>query len=93
MPEKIKTNKPSFETIVKVILYIIFITIATYVIMAIITHFSLNNTVEKYQFLHSLISVFDTDTAIFNFFKIFIFIESGFIILAILIKQIYDKVF
>ncbi len=88
-----KSVPVSFEKVIKVVLYIIFISLATYAIMAVITHFSLNYLNKNYTFSQSLISIFDTKTAMFKFFRAFAYVEGGFVILALIIKLIKDKVF
>lgn len=93
MPDKYSSVSVTFEKVVKVVIYIILISLATYAVMAVITHFSLNYLNGDYRFVQSLKAVFDTETAMFKFFRAFALLESGFIILALFTKLIKDKVF
>ncbi len=86
MEKNIKERKITFEKIFLTVIIMSFITVATYVIMAVITHFSLNYLTDNYNFLQSLISVFDISTAIFKFFSAFMIMFVATIFIAIFIK-------
>lgn len=92
MPDS-KTSSLSFEKGVRIVLYILLISLATYAVMAVITHFSLHNLQDGYTFSQSLLAIFDTETAMYKFFRAFMFLETGFVLLAILIKLIREKIF
>lgn len=92
MPEN-STSAFSFEKALRIIVYIVLISLATYAVMAVITHFSLNYLQEDYYFSQSLAAIFDTDTAMFKFFRAFMLLEGGFVSLTILVKLIKEKVF
>ncbi len=83
-----KNIENNLITIFKTVFIISFIVILTYVIMAVITHFSLNYKTETYSFSQSLLSIFNTKTAIFKFFTAFILLNIVWISFAILIKFI-----
>jgi hypothetical protein len=75
---------PFVRTFSKIFLIIIL----TYSLMAIITHASLNRGFDDYKFSQSLISIFDTKTAIFKFFVAFMIINILWILGAWGIKSI-----
>ncbi len=81
------------EKIFKTILMILIITLLTYAVMAVITHFSLNYKLPDYKFSQSLISITDFNTDFFTFFIGFIFVNIIWISFALLIffikKQIH----
>lgn len=81
-------SKKYFETLTIIFL----IVIATYSIMAIITHFSLNYKFDDYKLTDSILSIFDRETAIFKFFIGFIILIISWILSAMLIKYIKDKI-
>jgi len=62
------------------------ITIITYVVMAVITHFSLHYKFPEYKFSQSLKSVFDFNTDFFKFFLWFILINIVWISVAVLLN-------
>lgn len=80
------TDKNFFA--VKTIVTIIIIAFVTYAIMAVINHFSLNFEFENYAFKNSLVSIFDTDTAIFKFFMYFMILNFVWISIALSIRLI-----
>jgi len=73
-------------SIFKTVFVISAIALLTYVIMAIITHFSLNYETETYKFSQSLAYVFNTNSAIFKFFIGFVMLNISWILLAIFIN-------
>ena len=76
------------EKIFKTLLMILIITLLTYAVMSVITHFSLNYQLPEYTFSQSLLSVFDFSTDIFKFFFGFILINIIWISMALLIFYI-----
>lgn len=90
--KQINTEKISLKRVIKTIAAMLIIAIITYVIMAIITHFSLNYLTENYKFYQSIVSVFDTDTAIFKFFIGFVVLCVSTVVIAISIQK-YSSIF
>ncbi len=90
-PEKVGTTTKSKFT--KSIVYILGLGLITYVFLAVITHSSLNNMREDYEFSQSLAAIFDTQTAIFKFVFGFAGITAAIVIFAVLIKFLKDKTF
>lgn len=88
-----KKNKITFIKVVSTLSIMLLITISAYVIMAIITHFSLNYLAENYRFSQSLISVFDTETAIFNFFFVFVIMCVTTVLTAISVKIAKEEMY
>lgn len=80
-----KNTQTTFPAIAKTLAVIAVIIIATYSIMAVITHFSLNFETENYKFTDSLLSVFNTETAIFKFFTIFMIMNVAWLSIALLV--------
>jgi len=74
------------EKIAKTLLMITIISLLTYAVMAVITHFSLNYQLPEYKFYQSLQSIFDTKTDIFIFFIGFIIINIVWISSALIIR-------
>ncbi len=87
-----RKEKISFNLVVKTITAMIIISIITYVVMAIITHFSLNYLSDNYKFHQSIVSVFDFKTAIFKFFGGFIILCTSTVVIAVSIK-FYSSLF
>lgn len=83
--DNINMNK-SILTILKTLLIILGIALLMYAIMAIITHFSLNYETENYTFSQSLNYIFNTKTAIFNFFIAFMVLNIVWVSIAISIN-------
>lgn len=77
--------------IFKTIFTILLLAISMYIIMAIITHFSLNYNNENYKFTQSLLSIFNSDTAIFKFFFAFVILNVSWILVAVMINFIKNK--
>lgn len=73
-------------SVFKTVIIISAITLLTYIIMAIITHFSLNYETETYKFSQSLAYIFNIKSSIFKFFIGFVFLNIIWILLAIFIK-------
>ncbi|NPA68241.1 MAG: hypothetical protein GXO50_06490 [Chlorobi bacterium] len=88
-------NKNKIRSVLKTTLMIFIITVFTYAVMAVITHFSLNYKLPDYNFTDSLMSVFNFNTDIFKFFSGFILINIFWITIAVsinlLLKQIRRK--
>ena len=87
-----KNTDKKFIAILKTILSISVIAIITYAIMAVITHFSLNFELENYSFRQSLISIFNTDTAIFKFFTGFMILNIIWLSFAVIIHLIKKSI-
>jgi len=81
------------EKTFKTLFMILIITLLTYAVMAVITHFSLNYQLPDYKFSQSLLSIIDFDTDIFMFFIGFIIINIVWTAFALFIffikKQIH----
>lgn len=88
-----KNIEKRLTVVLKTLVYIFFIALITYAVMAVITHFSLNFGTESYQFSQSLNSIFNTQTAIFNFFLSFIIMNIVWILLAVCIHFIKKRFF
>ncbi|MEA2042172.1 MAG: hypothetical protein U9N85_06420 [Bacteroidota bacterium] len=88
MPEKEQKRELNFERVVLILLYISIITLLTYAVMAVITHFSLNYSIQNYSFTDSLKSVTDTNTAMFKFFFLFVKVEAGFTAISLFVWQV-----
>lgn len=73
------------EKIFKTLLIILIITLFTYAVMAVITHFSLNYQLPNYKFSQSLQSIYNFNTDMFKFFIGFIIINIVWISAAIFI--------
>jgi len=91
VPEK--SGKLNASKLAKSLLYITALVLITYVLLAIITHFSLNNVRADYAFSQSLAAVLDTQTAIFKFVFGFVAISASIVTFAVLVKKIKDKIF
>ncbi|NPA45254.1 MAG: hypothetical protein GXO49_06960 [Chlorobi bacterium] len=79
-------------SVFKTVFTISAIALLTYVIMAIITHFSLNYETETYKFSQSLEYVFNTNSAIFKFFLGFVLLNVSWILLAIFINFLKKQI-
>ncbi|MCF6365598.1 MAG: hypothetical protein L3J35_05285 [Bacteroidales bacterium] len=89
-----KNKENKMPAVLKTLLSIFLIALITYAVMAIITHFSLNFETETYKFKKSIDSIFNTSTAIFKFFTVFMLVNISWIIIAVLIhyiKRIFIK--
>ena len=94
-----KNTENHYVKVLKTLSIIAVIALITYAIMAIITHFSLNFESDNYKFNSSIISVFDTETAIFKFFIGFMILNiswlavsvSIFFIKKLIIKSKYEQ--
>ncbi len=87
-----KAYDVKFEKIVKTMIYIFIIAFATYAVMAVITHFALNNMAEDYKFSQSLLAVFDTDTPMFKFAFDFGLLNLATVFIALILKLMKEQI-
>ena len=85
-------SEPSFELSLKTSLSIIAIFLVTYAVMAVITHFALNNSRDSYTFTDSLYAIFDSNTNIFRLVFGFGVFSLVVIFTAILLKSLKNKI-
>ncbi len=85
------TEKKTIKFISKNIFKIFLVFAVSYIIMAVITHFSLNYLGNEYRFGQSLTAVFDTNTAIFEFFRAFVILVVTVVITALFVRKLKDK--
>jgi len=83
-----KNIDKSLISVFKTLLTIAIIVTFTFVIMAVITHFSLNYKLETYNFTDSLLFIFNPESSFFKFFEGFILLNVIWILLAVFIKFI-----
>lgn len=93
MSKDSKNTVKKFISILRTILIIALIAIAAYSIMAVITHFSLNFELENYKFKDSILSIFNTETAIFKFFIGFMILNIVWLIIAVSIYSVKKFLF
>lgn len=77
------------KIIFKTMIMIFIITLFTYIIMAVITDFSLNYKLQNYKFSQSLTLIFDFSSDFFQFFLWFIVLNIIWISAAIFIWFIF----
>ncbi len=88
-----KNKEKRMTEVFKTLLYIFLIALITYAVMAVITHFSLNFETETYRFRESLLSVFNSKTAIFKFFLSFMILNIIWILFAVSFRFIKKRFF
>lgn len=93
MSKDSKNTANKFTRILRTMIIIVLIAIAAYAIMAVITHFSLNFELENYKFKDSLLSIFDSGTAIFKFFLGFMILNIVWISIAVLFYTVKKTLF
>jgi len=93
MSKDSKNTENSFPIVVKTLIIMALIAVMTYALMAVITHFSLHFESDNYLFSESLKSVFDTKTAIFKFFVVFMILNIVWLSLAVSIYYIKKQFF
>ena len=93
MSKDSKNTVNKFTSIIRTMIIMALIAIATYAIMAVITHFSLNFEFENYKFKDSLLSIFNTETAIFKFFLGFMILNIIWLSIALLIHSVKKTLF
>lgn len=88
MSKDSKNTVNKFTSILRTMIIIALIAFSTYAIMAVITHFSLNFELRDYKFKDSLLSIFNTETAIFKFFLGFMILNFVWLSIALLIYSV-----
>ncbi len=76
------------KRILNTLFKILIISLITYAVMAVITHFSLHYRFQGYKFSQSLISVYDFNTDIFKFYAGFMIINAIWIVAAVIVYNI-----
>ncbi len=82
-------RRKSLIIYIKSISYIFIISLITYIVMAVITHFSINNSHPEYSYTDSLRALTDTSTPIFKFVIGFGLLALSMILIAVTVKFIY----
>ncbi len=82
-------NKEKFIfTVLKTLVIMLLITLLTYSVMSVITHFSLFYGIKDYSFKQSVNYIFNTNSSIFMFFSRFLIINILWISIAVFINYI-----